>query len=218
MTTADVGRLSKAEVLALRGLRLPALALKGLRQAGIHCDPSVSIQHQGHAQSYVIRGVESGGAVQEMGLYCSFVRTDGGPLTWLQKVQSVGRNGLHAVVIAAELLRVQMFRNQQTYQLLITQHHLETVQGSRRPALVNKIVFHGINGTLEQNVDQVESAGSTQMPVFRKRSGELLPVSKELQWVLARLTAAVSCVGCKHCHLLEAEQNGAVESIPVVSR
>jgi hypothetical protein len=217
MTTVDAGRLSKAEVLALRGLRLPALALKGLRQAGIHCDPSVSIQHQGHARSYVIRGVESGGAVEEMGLYCSFVRTDGGPLTWLQRVQSVGRNGLHAFVIAPGLLRVQMFRNQQTYQLLITQHSLETVPGSRRPALVNKIVFHGINGTLDQNADQVESAGNTQMPVFRTRSGELLPVSRELEWVLARLTAAVSCVGCKHCHLLEAEQNVAVESIPVVS-
>lgn len=217
MTTADVGRLSKPEVLALRGLRLPALALRGLRQAGIHCDPSVSIQHQGHAQTYVIRGVESGGAVEEMGLYCSFVGTDGGPLTWLQKVQSVGRNGLHAVVIAAELLRVQMFRNQQTYQLLITQHRLETVQGSRRPALVNKIVFHGINGALERNVDHMESAGSIQIPLFRTRSGELLPVSKELEWVLASLTAAVSCVGCKHCHLLEAEQNAAVESVPVVS-
>jgi hypothetical protein len=217
MTAADVGGLSKAEVLALRGLRLPALALKGLRQAGIHCDPSVSIQHQGHAQSYVIRGVESGGAVQEMGLYCSFVRTDGSPLTWLQKVQSVGRNGLHAVVIAPELLRVQIFRNQQTYQLLITQHHLETVQGSRRPALLNNIVFHGINGTLDQNVDHMESAGSPQMPVFRTRSGELLPVSRELQWVLARLTVAVSCVGCKHCHLLEADQKVVVESLPVVS-
>jgi hypothetical protein len=217
MTTVDAGRLSKAEVLALRGLRLPALALKGLRQAGIHCDPSVSIQHQGHAQSYVIRGVESGGAVQEMGLYCSFVHTNGGPLTWLQKVQSVGRNGLHAVVIAPELLRVQMFRNEQTYQLLITQHQLEIVQGSRRPALVNTIVFHGINGTLDQNVDHLESAGSPQMPIFCTRSGELLQVSKELEWVLARLTRAVSCLGCKHCHLLEAEQKVAVESIPVVS-
>ena len=165
----------------------------------------------------MIRGVESGGAVQEIGLYCSFVRTDGRPLTWLQKVQSVGRNGLHAVVIAPELLRVQMFRNQQTYQVLITQHRLETVQGARRPALANTIVFHGINGTLERNVDHMESAGNIQMPVFRTRSGELLPISKALQWVLARLTAAVSCVGCKHCHLLEAEQKVAVESNPVVS-
>jgi ornithine cyclodeaminase/alanine dehydrogenase-like protein (mu-crystallin family) len=113
-----------------------------------------------------------------------------------------------------------MFRNEQTYQLLITQHRLEIVRGSRRPSLVNKLVFHGINGTLDQNVDHVASASSTQMPVFRTRSGELLPVSKELQWVLARLTAAVSCVGCKHCHLLhllEAEQMVVVESIPVVS-
>ena len=50
MTTASVGRLSRAQVLALRGLRLPGLALKRLRQTGIFCDPSISIQHQTSAQ------------------------------------------------------------------------------------------------------------------------------------------------------------------------
>src|SRR5215472_19005423 len=103
MTALDVGRLSKAEVLALRGLRLPALALKRLRQIGILCDPSVSIQHQGHAQRYAIRGIESGGAVKEIGAYCSFVGVDGNPLPLQQKIQSVGRNALHALVVAPEL-------------------------------------------------------------------------------------------------------------------
>lgn len=218
MTTVHARRLSKEEVLALRGLRLPALALKTLRQTGIYCDPSVSIQYQSHGQKYVIRGVESGGAVQEMGAYCSFVSIDGTPLAWLQKVESVGRNGLHAVVIAPELLRLQMLRNEQTYQLLITRHCLETPQGSTRPALVNTIVFQGINGTLEPNMGPMNSPGNnTRLPIFRTRSGEVLPVPKEFEWALGKLGAAVCCLGCKHCHLLQAEPGTAVESTQVSS-
>ena len=207
MTARRAARLNKDEVLALRGLRLPALALKRLRQRGIYCDPSVSIQHQSQAQSYVIRGVESGGAVQEMGAYCSFINIDGRPLAWLQKVQSIGRNGLHAVVIAPELLRVQMFRNDQTYHLLITRHGLEALEGSKRPVLVNTIVFHGINGTPEPNPDTADlSSSATQSPVFRTRSGEILPVPGELRWAVSDLAAATNCDGCKHSHLLKGEQ------------
>ena len=216
MTQTHARSLSKEEVRALRGLRMPALALKTLRQTGIYCDPSVSIQYQSHAQKYVIRAVESGGAVQEMGAYCSFVSVDGSPLAWLQKVQSVGRNGLHAVVIAPELLRLQMLRNEQTYQLLITRHRLETAKGSTRPALVNAIVFQGINGTLEPSMGPINSPGNNRrLPIFRTRSGEILPIPIELQWAIGRLSAAVCCLGCKHCHVLQAESGTAVESTQV---
>src|SRR5258708_499074 len=34
------------QVLALRGLPLPAMTLKSLKAAGIYCQPSVSIEHQ----------------------------------------------------------------------------------------------------------------------------------------------------------------------------
>ena len=217
MTAVDVGRLSKSEVLALRGLRLPALALKRLRQIDIFCDPSVSIQHQGHAQRYAIRGIESGGAVKEMGAYCSFVGVDGNPLPMLQKIQSVGRNGLHAVVVAPELVRLQMFRNEQTYQLLITNHRLQAVQGSVRPTLANTIAFHGINGTPEP---QMAKAGmqsdSARVPVFRTRGGDMVPVPGEFEWAVGKLAAAVLCSGCKHCHLLNPQRVGAGQSTEAV--
>ena len=209
MTAANIGRLSRAEVLALRGLRLPGLALKKLRQTGIFCDPSVSIQHQNPGQKYVIRGVESGGAVEEIGAYCSFVGVDGSPLSLLQKVQSVGRNGLHAVVVAAEMIRLQMFRNEQTYQLLITKHWLQAAQGSVRPGLWNAIVFRGMNGTLEGSI-------GVQAPVFRTRSGDGLPIPKAFEWAVEKLAAAACCIGCKHCHLLSGQQVGAVQSMEVV--
>ena len=219
MNEARSGQLSKEDVLALRGIRLPAPALKRLRQTGIYCDPAVSIQHQSTARRYVIRGVESGGAVQEMGAYCSFVGVDGNPLPMLQKIQSVGRNGLHAVVVAPELVRLQMFRNEQTYQLLITNHQLQAVQGSGRPTLVNTIVFHGINGTPEP---QMAKAGmqsdSARVPVFRTRGGDMVPVPREFEWAVGKLAEAVLCSGCKHCHLLNAEQVGtgqSTEGVPI---
>jgi hypothetical protein len=38
--------LNRHEVLALRGLRLPSVALLRLKQVGIFCQPAVSIEHQ----------------------------------------------------------------------------------------------------------------------------------------------------------------------------
>ena len=72
--------LSKIEVLALRGLRLPAVALKGLQRAGIYCQPAISIEFQQQSRCYVIRGVESGGALPRLGAYCAFVGVRGGSL------------------------------------------------------------------------------------------------------------------------------------------
>ena len=40
-------------------------------------------------------------------------------------------------------------------------------------------------------------------PAFYSRSGEALSLPVEFQDALARISAAVCCVGCRHCHLLE---------------
>ena len=78
------------ELLARQGLRLPAVTLKHLRSAGIYCQPSISIEHQHLAKKYVLRGVESGGAVGELGAYSSFVDEQGAALSWLQRIDSIG--------------------------------------------------------------------------------------------------------------------------------
>src|SRR6266699_668885 len=103
------------ELLARQGLRLPAVTLKHLRSAGIYCQPSISIEHQHLAKRYILRGVESGGAVADLGAYSSFVHEHGTALGWLQRVDSVGVNGVHAVVVAPVLIRVQMLRVERTY-------------------------------------------------------------------------------------------------------
>jgi hypothetical protein len=84
----------ETDVLARQGLRLPAITLKRLRTAGIYCQPSASIEHQHLAKKYVLRGVESGGAVAEVGAYASFVDEQGNALPWLQRVDSIGVNGV----------------------------------------------------------------------------------------------------------------------------
>jgi hypothetical protein len=48
-----------------------------LEKRGIYCQPSVSIEHQHLARRYVLRGVESGGAVADMGRYCAYLDADG---------------------------------------------------------------------------------------------------------------------------------------------
>jgi hypothetical protein len=207
-------RLDREQVLALRGLRLPATALKQLQQTGIYCEPSVSIEHQHLAQKYVIRGIESGGGVAKLGHYVGFVDTHGRSLPWLQRVHSVGRNGLHAIVVASQIVRLQMFRRGQTYELLITQHHLESVHEGRRPTLQNKVIFHGVHGTLALDLWREDSHFSGQVtPAFLIRSGEPLLIPELLLEAVCRITAAASCVGCCHCHLLRSDCHPAVTSI-----
>lgn len=197
-------RLDRTELLALRGLRLPRVALRRLRQTGIYCNPSVSIEHQALAKRHVLRGAESGGAVAELGVYCGFVAEDGRPQAWLQRVDGVGVNGLHAVVVARSFVRLHMFRAGESYDLLITLHALAPASAGPRPPLQNSILFHGRQGslTLELWGKDVELRGKIA-PVFYSRSGEPIAPPAIFQDAVLRLTASVSCLGCRHSHLLQ---------------
>jgi len=74
------------------------------------------------AQRYVTRGLESGGAAGDLGRYVTFAQPDGRPIEYLHPVESIGVNGLHAVIAAPVLVRTEMLRKERTYELLITQH------------------------------------------------------------------------------------------------
>jgi hypothetical protein len=211
------------QILALRGLRLPVMTLKSLKTAGIYCQPSVSIEHQHLAGRYVLRGVESGGAVADLGAYCSFVCEAGQPISWLQRVDSIAVNGVHAVVVAPGLVRLQMVRVRHTYDLLITNHRLTTVDGAKRPALQSSILFHGRRGILEMDLCGKDSGfcGSVR-PLFLSRCGEPVSLLASFEDAVARITAAASCMGCRHSHLLQpatvaSRGAPAAESEPVLS-
>ncbi|HXJ88912.1 MAG TPA: hypothetical protein VMS18_18995 [Candidatus Binatia bacterium] len=192
-----------AEVLARQGMRLPQIVLKRLRDAGIYCQPTLSIEYQNASKKHVLRGVESGGAAAPLGAYSSFIDERGEPLAWLQRVDSIAVNGVHAIVVAPVLLRLEMLRIERTYDLLITHHSLtESVRGTR-PHLASSILFYGRRGSLEMELWDKDSVfRGTVCPAFYTRSGECLTLPELLRPAVAAITAAVCCVGCRHCHLL----------------
>ena len=104
------------------GLRLSRQALRVLKERGIFAHSPVSLEHQHLAKRYVVRGLESGGAVGDLGRYVTFAQEDGQPIECLHPVEAIGVNGLHAVVVAPVLVRIEMLRKGRTYELLITQH------------------------------------------------------------------------------------------------
>ncbi len=197
-------KLHQRDVLALRGLRLPQITLRHLRDRGIYCQPSVSIEHQHLAKRYVLRGVESGGAVVDLGLYCSFLDGQANPLPWLQRVDSIAVNGVHSILVAPELVRLQMIRVQHTYDLLITRHILGPSHDGRRPALKNSILFYGRRGTLEMDLyDKDSNQVGTARPSFVSRSGEPLVIPTMFEESVLKMTVAVNCGGCRHSHVLQ---------------
>ena len=110
--------------------RQPSLAVgperrrmeRKLQDAGVFCQPEVSIQYQTIAKRSVLRGVESGGSNSDIGRYVTFCDERGEPLSWLQPIDSVATNGRHSIVIAAALVTVEVFRIRNTYDLLISRH------------------------------------------------------------------------------------------------
>ena len=93
MTSPAKISTSNANRYARYGLSLPMQTLRALEKRGIYCQPSVSIEHQHLARRYVLRGIESGGAVADMGRYCAYLDADGSPAPWLQQIDSISGNG-----------------------------------------------------------------------------------------------------------------------------
>jgi hypothetical protein len=194
---------SAASRTALYGMELPAGALKALQKRGIYCTPGISLEHQHQANLYVLRGVESGGAVSDMGRACAFVAADGSPLPWLQSIHSIAVNGRHAIFLAESMVRLEMLRSVQTCELAITVHTLSSAPDRRRPEIASKLLFRGRDGVLPVDLWKEEHRPLRGMltPIFYSRSGEVLPLPPQFEEAIRRITAATCCVGCKHTHV-----------------
>src|ERR1017187_7905736 len=114
----------------------------------MYCPPGISLEHQHLAKRDVLRGVESGGAVSDMGRACAFVSSDGDPLPWLQSLDSIAVNGRHAIFLAESLVRVEMLRTVRTCELSITLHALSYKPDRNRPEVVSTLLFRGRDGVL----------------------------------------------------------------------
>ena len=188
---------------ALYGLALPASALRAIQKRGIYCTPGVSLEHQHLAKRYVLRGVESGGAVSDMGRACAFVSPDGDPLPWLQSLDSITVNGRHAIFLAERLVRVEMLRTVRTCELAITLHTSSHAPGSIRPEVASTLLFRGRDGVLPVDLwkDEHRALRGKLTPVFYNRAGEVLHLPQRFEEAIRKVTAAACCVGCRHSHV-----------------
>ena len=192
---------------ARRGLILPRSALRRLTEAGIFAKAAISLEHQHLAHRYVVRGIESGGAVEGIGHYVTFCGENGEPLSWLHPLDSIGVNGVHAVVIAPSFVRVEMFRRGHTYDLLITRHASSTTDDGKRPALESRVLFRAHDGYLALDlVKEHKNQRGLVLPAFYSRGGEAMSVPPQFEVVVKAVTSGANCAGCNHSHYLRAPQ------------
>ena len=199
-------------------IRQPTLVARGerrrierrLQEVGVLCQPEVSLQYQTFAKRAILRGVESGGAVKEIGRYVTFCDEKGERIPWLQPIDSVGVNGRHAVVIAPALVSVEVFRVRNTYDVLIVKYDvLQTTEGQRGRIEV-RALFRGRQGHLPLDLtgDEKGMAGKI-VPEFFNKAGERVEIPPEFVGVLKAAVRGANCVGCAHQHYLTAPKAAA---------
>ena len=117
-----------------------------MKYGGIYAHSQLSVEHQELAKRYVIRGLESGGSVGNVGRYVTFASDNGEPLEYLHPLETIAVNGVQPVVTSTAMLRADMLRKARTYELLITRHWLSLVTDGPKPRLECEIVFRAFAG------------------------------------------------------------------------
>src|SRR5579864_2751790 len=185
------------------GLPLARRALRTLRELGVYAHPLLSVEHQELAKRYVIRGLESGGSVGDVGRYVTFAGENGEPLDYLHPIETIAVNGLHAVVISNAMLRADMLRKGRTYELLITHHWLGSATDGQKPRLECEIVFRGIHGRLELDLHRKDKAQAGRVvPAFYSLAGEEIALPNKFVGLVRAATRGVNCARCSHTHYL----------------
>ena len=193
------------------GLRLSRQALRVLKDRGIYAYSPVSLQHQHLASRYVVRGLESGGAVGDVGRYVTFAGENGQPIEYLHPVEAIGVNGVHAIVVAPAVVRIDMLRKGRTYELLITRHQPSKIEDGQRPQLETTILFRGIHGRLELDLSgKDKSQIGVVMPTFYSLAGEEIVLPKQFSQAVRSVTRAVNCSGCSHSHYVRAPRKDSL--------
>jgi len=203
--------MKQNQFTGVMGLRLSRHALRVLKDRGIFAHSPVTLVHQHLTGRYVVRGLESGGAVGDVGRYITFVGEDGKPIECLHPVEAIGVNGVHAVVIAPALVRIDMLRKGRTYELLITGHRPREVNDGNRPQLETRILFREIHGRLELDLAGKDKArAGAVMPMFYSLAGEEIAIPKQFRQAVCSIAKAVNCSGCSHSHYVRAPRKEGV--------
>jgi hypothetical protein len=175
-----------------------------LQDAGVFCQPEVSIQYQSIAKRSVLRGVESGGSNRDIGRYVTFCDERGEPVPWLQPIDSVATNGRHSVVITTALISVDVFRMRNTYELLIAGHQVTEARGGRG-RIESKVIFRGRQGYLPLDLTGTEKDMAGQiLPEFFNKAGERMEIPPALVAVVKAAVRGANCIACTHQHFVAA--------------
>ena len=192
-------------VLDDRGVSLPAEYREELKNARISAWRALSVAPS--AKGPVVRGTESGGAVEPIGHYVTFAAEDGQPLEWLHPQDAIAPNQTHAVVVAPALVRIEVFRLQRNYEVAITKH--TTTMVNSKPKLVSTMVFRG-HGFLGLELWTKEQAfRGAVLPTFTTRGGDEVTVPEAFQPALKAAVEGSCCIGCRHSHYLQARLKAA---------
>jgi hypothetical protein len=192
--------------------RQPSLAVgperrrmeRRLQDAGVFCQPDISLQYQAIAKRSVLRGVESGGSNRDIGRYVTFCDERGKPVPCLQPIDSVATNGRHSVVISTAFISVDVFRMRNTYELLITSHQVSEAAGGRG-RIESKVLFRGRQGYLPLDLTGAEKDMAGQiLPEFFNKAGERMEVPLAFVAVVKTAVRGANCVGCTHQHYVTA--------------
>jgi hypothetical protein len=193
----------RRDSLARRGLTLSKRVLRRLDDVGIFAQSGVTLEHQHLARRYVMRGIESGGAIKDLGRYITFCGPTGEPLPYLHPIDAIGANGVHAVVVALVLVRIELFRAGRTCQLLITKHQPGKVENGKRPPVENSVLFRGVNGFLDrQQFGGRGQSPASALPRFWSRAGQEREIPPLFAAAAVAATEGASCVACSHAHFL----------------
>src|SRR5439155_12302859 len=120
-----------------------------LKTAGIYADWRISIEFQPQAKEWVLRGVESGGAVEDIGYYITYCDLEGEALPMSYPIGTLAVNGLHAVVVAPSLVKVEMLRIRNSYMLFISRHVRTKRTRNGKRWILNYPAFLGVRGYLD---------------------------------------------------------------------
>jgi hypothetical protein len=199
------------ELIARRGLTLPEPTLTRLRTVGIWCEANLTLQRRD--QDWLIRGQESGGAVNDIGCYIGFCKEDGSALSWLQPLKNFMPNGLHAVLLApGPIVRLDMYRFETSYDLLITSHTLAPEEGKPKPKLETRLIFfHRFDNIRWGTLHVLHRASSLSGIVCHRRAGcamgRFLAQSNPGKLRLPTAEARLRRSRLAHCHCEEVGRN-----------
>lgn len=187
-------------VLDDRGVSLPEEFRRELRLARITAWRALGVAPS--SKGPVVRGTESGGAVEHIGHYVTFADEDGRALGWLHPQDAIAPNQTHAVVVAPTLLRIEVFRLHRNYEVAITKHAAKIVSGKAK--LVSSMIFRG-HGFLGLELwDKEKAFRGVVLPTFTARGGDEVSVPETFQAALKAAIGGACCPGCRHSHYLQA--------------